>query len=104
MSRSEGFTPSGNILLDRHIRITEPNKADFITFFSKYCKLLGLTGCPLWFIITTKTLTSVGNTHFFLRLTIFFPVFLAYDLAFAIPFFPYPNFFPPTIGIIFSSY
>jgi len=77
MSCSEGFTPCGYILFDRHVRVTESDKANFIPLFSKHSKLLGFTGGSLWFIIITKPLIAISDAHFFLRLTIFFPVFFA---------------------------
>ena len=68
MSRSEGFTSSWDVLLDRHIRISESNETYFVTIFSKDCKFFGLTGCPLGLIISTKTLATIIYAHFFLRL------------------------------------
>ena len=68
MSRSEGFTPGGDVLLDRHIRISESHETYFVTIFSKDCKFFGLTGSPLGLVISTKTLATIIYAHFFLRL------------------------------------
>ena len=60
--------PGGNVLFDRHIRITESDKAYFIALLSKNSKLLGLTRGALGFVITTKPFIAIGYAHFFLRL------------------------------------
>jgi len=65
MSCSEGFTPCGYILFDRHVRVTESDKANLIALFSKNSKLLGLTGCSLRRIILREFLATVCD-HLFL--------------------------------------
>ena len=63
MSRSEGFTPCGNVLLNGHVGVAKTNKTNFVPFFREYGKLLRFTRGALWLIITTKSLIAISYAH-----------------------------------------
>jgi hypothetical protein len=100
MSCSEGSSSSRYIFFDGHAWITESDKTDSIALLSKNSKLLGLTGCPLRFIITTKSLTTISYTHFFF--------FLVFGLAFPITFLgglpTFDPYVPFPIGIMYVPF
>jgi hypothetical protein len=52
MSRSEGLTPCGYVLLDGHVWVSKAYKTNRILLLSEYGKLLRLTRSSLRFVIS----------------------------------------------------
>lgn len=70
--------------LNGHLWIAKAYKLYIVSLLGKYGKLLGLTWCTLWFIVTAKFLFAVGN-HFFLRPPHFFLVIFFLGLPTLVP-------------------
>ena len=41
-----------------HIRVSEPDKAHFVSFFGRHSKLFAALDVPFWLVVTAKNLAS----------------------------------------------